>query len=70
MYYINLKLPLEKRIKFYNQKKASEEIGIAPETLCRILSGKRGTTKITAYCITKYYNKNAEIKDYFDYEGE
>ena len=70
MYYINLKLPLEKRIRFYNQKKASEEIGITPETLCRILSGKRGTTKITAYCITKYYNKNAEINDYFVFEGE
>ena len=68
MYYLNLKIPLEKRIKFKNQKKAANEIGINEATLCRILSGKVGTKKTTAYCITKYFNKNAEILDYF--EGE
>ncbi len=70
MYYINLKIPLDKRIRFENQRKASKEIGITPETLCRILSGKKGTTKITAYCITKHFNCNAEISDYFEFEGE
>lgn len=70
MYYINLANPLNKRISFENQRKAAEEIGITPEALCRILRGKVGTTKMTAYCITKCYNKNAEILDYFTYEEE
>lgn len=70
MYYVNLKIPLDKRIRFDNQRKASKEIGITPQTLCRILSGKKGTTKITAYCITKHFNSNAEINDYFEFEGE
>jgi len=70
MYYINLSNPLDKRIKFKNQRKAAEEIGITPERLCSILRGKVGTTKVTAYCITKHYNQNAEIKDYFTFEEE
>ena len=70
MYYINLKNPLDKRITFNNQTKASEEIGIAKETLCRILSGKKGCSKVVAYCITKHYDSNAEILDYFEYKGE
>lgn len=70
MYYIDLKVPLDKRIRFKSQKEASKEIGITPEALCRILSGKKGTTKITAYCITKHFNINAEISDYFVFEGE
>lgn len=70
MYYVNLKLPIEKRIKFENQKRASEDIGINEATLCRILGGKQQTSKVTAYCITKYFNKNAEILDYFYKKGE
>ena len=70
MYYISLKNGLDHRIKFENQKIAAADIGIAEETLSRILRGKVGTTKTTAYCIVKYFNKNAEILDYFEYEGE
>lgn len=70
MYYVNLEKPLDKRIRFDSQKKASQEIGITEETLCRILSGKKGTRKTTAYCIVKCFDKNAEIKDYFVFEGE
>lgn len=70
MYYINLSNPLDKRINFKNQKEAAEDIGITPETLSRILNAKVGTTKTTAYCITKYYDKDAEILDYFIKEGE
>ena len=64
MYYIN------KKIKFDNQIKASEKIGIANETLCRILNGKQGCSKVVAYCIAKHYDINAEILDYFKYKGE
>ncbi len=70
MYYINLSNPLDKRIKFENQTKTAEQIGIAKETLSRILSGKQGASKIMAYCITKAYDNKAEILDYFEYEGE
>jgi plasmid maintenance system antidote protein VapI len=70
MYYINLSNPLDKRIKFENQTKTAQQIGIAKETLSRILSGKQGTSKVIAYCITKTYDSEAEILDYFEYEGE
>lgn len=70
MYYINLNNSLDNRIQFNNQKKAAEDIGITPETLSRILNGRLGTIKTTAYCIVKHYDKNAEILDYFTYEGE
>jgi len=65
MYYINLENPLNKRIWFENQKKTAEEIGIHEQTLSKILNGRQGTQKTTAYCITKAFNKDAEIKDYF-----
>ena len=55
-----------KMIKFENQTKASEEIGIKLETLSRILNKKQKTTKVVAYCIVKHYDENAEIQDYFD----
>ena len=41
MYYINLANPLDKRIKFDNQRKTAERIGITEYTLSRILSGKQ-----------------------------
>lgn len=70
MYYINLDKPFNQRIRFNSQKKASQDIGITEETLSRILCGKKGTRKTTAYCIVKYFNKDAEINDYFVFEGE
>ena len=48
-----------------NKKKASEEIGISREYLTQIVNGKTTCTKKTAYCITKFLNGNAEIKDFF-----
>ncbi len=69
MYYINLANPLDKRIKFDNQRRTAERIGISEATLSRILSGKQATQKTTAYCITKEFNKDAEILDYFIKEG-
>lgn len=65
MYYINLENPENKRIKFKNQRKIADEIGITPQTLCRILKGKQQTQKTTALCIVKLYNSEAEIFDYF-----
>lgn len=65
MYYVNLENPLNKRIWFDNQKKVAEEIGIHEQTLSKILNGRQGTQKTTAYCITKIFNSEAEIQDYF-----
>lgn len=56
---------IKKRIRFGNQKEIAEKIGIDESTLCRILKGKQGTKKTTAYCIVKCYDENAEINDYF-----
>lgn len=70
MYYMNMKNPLDKRIKFENQAKTAKLIGVSAETLCRVLSGKRGCSKMLAFCITKTYDRDAEILDYFEYERE
>lgn len=70
IYYLDLKKPLEDRIKFKNQNKTAEYIGITPTSLSRIMSGKTATTKMTAYCIVKAFNKEAEIEDYFVREEE
>lgn len=56
---------IKEKIKFNNQIKTAEEIGIAPETLSRILNKKQGCSKMTAYCITKAFDKNKEIKELF-----
>ena len=59
MYIIN------KSIKFENVGKAAKEIGVNISTLSRILHRKQKCSKMIAYCIVKYYNKNAEINNYF-----
>lgn len=57
---------IKKEIKFANQRKASEEIGIAQETLSRIINGKQTCTKIMAFSIVKYLGSKNEINDYFE----
>ena len=51
----------------HEQKEVAEKIGIAPETLSRILNKKQKCSKLIAYCITKLNDENAEILDYFEY---
>ena len=46
----------------------SKRIGINKSTLCRILSGKQATSYKTAYCITKMYNPEKEVHNYFKLE--
>ena len=46
--------------------KVAKQLGITPSVLSRILNGKQATRYLTAYCITKMYNKEAEVNDYFD----
>lgn len=52
-------------IKF-NRTKASETIGITRAHLTNILNAKTLCSKVTAYCITKFLNNEAEIADYFE----
>lgn len=53
-----------------NKKKASEVIGISRQYLTNIVNGKISCTKVVAFCITKYLDKNAEIEDFFIKKGE
>lgn len=48
-----------------NKSKASEEIGIDRSYMSMILNKRRNCSKLVAYCITKYLDQEAEIKDYF-----
>lgn len=53
-----------------NQTKAGEVIGLTQPTLSNIFNRKVACRKVTAYCITKYMNENANIEDYFDRVGD
>lgn len=55
----------DKNVKI-NQTIASEVIGLTQPTLSKILNGKVACRKVTAFCITKYIDENAEIEDYFE----
>ena len=48
-----------------NKSTASKAIGISRVYLSNILNGNVLCSKPVAYCITKFINKEAEIKDYF-----
>ena len=43
----------------------ANKIGISRDRLIRILNGQVITRKLTAYCIVKACNSDAEINDYF-----
>ena len=49
-----------------NQTKASNVIGLAQPNLSKILNRKIACRKVTAFCITKYIDENAEIEDFFE----
>ena len=50
------------------QKESAKEIGISEETFSRILNRKRKCSKVTAYSITKFFDSEADIEDYFEKE--
>lgn len=50
-----------------SQREVAEKIGVTEFTLSKILNRKQSCSKMTAYCITKINDENAEILDYFDY---
>ena len=60
---------LKENLVIENQTLFADEVGIAAETLSRILSKKQKCSKVIAYSIAKHYDKNKEIVDYFERVG-
>lgn len=50
----------------YNKVQMAKVIGLNPDTLRRIINGKQSCSKLSAYCITKFLDSEAEILDYFE----
>lgn len=53
-----------------NKTEASKIIGISRVYLTDILNRRTKCTKVIAFCITKFFDLNAEISDYFEKKGE
>ena len=53
--------------KIYNKREIAERIGLAPDTVRRVINGSQTCSKQVAYCITKFLNSSAEITDYFEF---
>lgn len=43
----------------------AKTIGINSDTLSKMVKKDKPCMKLTAYCLTKLLNENAEIEDYF-----
>lgn len=43
-----------------------KQVGLTKGYFSLIINGKKTCPKRTAYCITKYFDSDAEIEDYFD----
>lgn len=60
-----IKEPYLIQFAYGQNKKIAKQIGLAPESLCNILSGKHSTKYTTAYCIVKMFDTNKEVLDFF-----
>ena len=56
---------ITERFSNINQSEVARKVGIAAETINRIINSKQNCSKMTAYCIVKAINEKAEIEDYF-----
>lgn len=54
--------------KMYNKEEISKVIGLNADTLRRIINGKQLCSKNVAYSISKFLDKEKEIKDFFEYK--
>lgn len=61
MYYFKTEID-----NIFNQSAIARKVGITVETINRIFNRKQACSKMTAYCIVKTINENAEIEDYFE----
>lgn len=60
---------IKENLNIENQRKFAEEVGIAKETLSRILTKSQNCSKVIAYSITKHYDLSKEIEDFFERVG-
>lgn len=60
--YLMKKTNLTKVIK---QSAMAKEIGLDPATVNRIFNQKQTCSKLVAYCITKFLDREKEISDLF-----
>lgn len=52
-------------LSYYKIKLVAQAIGINATTLSDMIKKDRSCIKLTAYCLTKFLNPEAEIQDYF-----
>lgn len=63
MYILNDKA--KKLLMNFKFKWVAKTIGINPDTLSKMVKQDKTCMKLTAYCLTKLLNADAEIEDYF-----
>ena len=56
--------------KMFNKTQMAKIIGLNPDTLRRVINGKQECSKLVAYCITKFFDYESGIEDYFIKKGE
>lgn len=49
------------------QKEFADKVGLDRAFISLILNGKRGVSKVSAFAITKAFDKDMEIADLFNY---
>lgn len=56
----------KKIAELYNKAQMAKIVGIHPNTLRNVLNKGVPCSKLMAYCITKFFDSEAEILDYFN----
>lgn len=64
--YIFKKERYDEVLEKYKMTGLCKQVGLSKGYFSLILNGRKHCPKTTAYCITKYFNEDAEIEDYFD----
>lgn len=54
-----------KQLSLYISKKVAETVGIHPKTVSELKKNRKPVNKQTAYCLTKFFDSNAEIEHFF-----
>lgn len=60
-----LKEETKELLKKYKQKAIAKEVGINPISISQMIRFNKPCIKLTAYCLTKFLNSDAEINDFF-----
>lgn len=60
----------KERLLQFKLKAVAGIVGINYDNLSKMIKQDKPCIKLTAYALTKFLDKEAEIKDYFDKKGE